>query len=61
MSGDWPWRKNPYSGKRHVLDWFMWRIAARFPGRWIRLGSRGWRIDNEVDPEDVAQKMRAET
>jgi hypothetical protein len=50
-----PWDINPYSGKRHILGWFMWRIAERFPGREIRLpfGRSSWRVDlSQPDPED---------
>lgn len=46
---DWPWTKNPHTGRAHPLDWFMWRVARVFKGRWVRLPFTGkaWRIDDD--------------
>jgi hypothetical protein len=45
----WPWTVNPYSGRRHVVSWFMFRIAELFPGREIRLpfGHSTWKVTND--------------
>jgi hypothetical protein len=46
---DWPWSINPYSGRRHVLDWFMWRVATRFKGHPVRLpfGTTTWMVTDD--------------
>lgn len=43
----WPWERNRYDGNRHILSWFMFRIAQLFPGREIRLGRQSWRFDKD--------------
>lgn len=46
-----PWDINPYSGKRHIVSWFMWRIAERWPfrGHAIRLpfGHTTWKVTDD--------------